>query len=542
MGVEPAIDITAEQRRTILALLDRHLPDTQAWVYGSRVKWTSRPQSDLDLVVFATPEQRRQVGDLREALGESDLPFRVDLFVWDEVPEPFRKEIENDHVAVVKSDTLSKETTANCSRSWSESLFGELTENFDSVRVPVKHAERVAGLYPYYGASGVVDHVGDYLLDGEYLLVAEDGENLRSRNTPIAFLANGKFWVNNHAHVVRGNQKADTRFLMYALSQLDISGYLTGSTMPKLTQDNMNRIRLSLPPLSEQRAIAHILGTLDDKIELNRRINVTLEAIAQALFRSWFVDFDPVRAKMEGRDTGLPKDIADLFPDRLVDSTLGQIPKGWTLGTLSDVAASPRKAIDPASVGHDTPYIGLEHMPRGSVALTDWGTAGSISSNKSCFEIGDILFGKLRPYFHKVGIAPVNGVCSTDIVVLRARIPAWSAFVLTCVSSSVFVAHTSQTSTGTKMPRTNWQTMSTYELCQPTDVIATAFQQVVSLMLERIVVNVHESRTLGVLRDALLPKSLAGELQANDLGPACEPRGHPATVDAHEASRSHARG
>jgi type I restriction enzyme S subunit len=121
---------------------------------------------------------------------------------------------------------------------WSTRQLGDLTENLDSRRIPVKGPDRRLGPYPYYGASGVVDHVDGYLFDGEYLLVAEDGENLRSRQTPIAFIARGKFWVNNHAHIVRGNQLADTRYLCYVLSQTDVSGYLTGSTMPKLTQGN----------------------------------------------------------------------------------------------------------------------------------------------------------------------------------------------------------------------------------------------------------------------------------------------------------------
>src|SRR6266851_1996612 len=165
---------------------------------------------------------------------------------------------------------------------WRKRPLGDLVENLDSVRVPVKDADRRAGPYPYYGASGIVDYVDNYLFDGEYLLIAEDGENLRTRNTPVAFLARGKFWVNNHAHIVRGNNESDTRFLMYALSATDISGYLTGSTMPKLTQGNMNRIPLLAPPLPEQCAIAQILGALDDKIELNRRMNETLEAMERA--------------------------------------------------------------------------------------------------------------------------------------------------------------------------------------------------------------------------------------------------------------------
>ena len=106
---------------------------------------------------------------------------------------------------------------------WRELPLGDLTENLDSIRVPVKEADRRAGPHPYYGASGIVDYVDNYLFDGEYLLIAEDGENLRTQTTPVAFLARGKFWVNNHAHIVRGNGEADTRFLMYALVRRHIN-------------------------------------------------------------------------------------------------------------------------------------------------------------------------------------------------------------------------------------------------------------------------------------------------------------------------------
>ena len=307
-------------------------------------------------------------------------------------------------------------------------------------------------------------------------------------------------------------------FVFYNLSMRkeEIRATAGGSAQPILNKSAFGKLDILLPTPPEQRTIVHVLGTLDDKIELNRRMNETLERMARALFKSWFVDFDPVRAKMEGRETGLPDHLADLFPDQLVDSEMGEIPARWPVGTLGDIATSSRSGIDPAKTASAIPYIGLQHMPRRSVALMDWGRAGSVSSNKFAFKNGDILFGKLRPYFHKVGIAPVNGICSTDIVVLEARMPNWSAFVLVCVSSSRFVAYTSQTSTGTKMPQTSWRTMSRYELCQPTDAIATGFQQVVSPILERIVANVHESRTLGVLRDALVPKLVSGELRVRD--------------------------
>ena len=310
-------------------------------------------------------------------------------------------------------DTKAISEIADVSAKWQVFTLGELTDNFDSLRIPVKQSDRRPGSYAYYGASGVVDHVNGFLFDGQYLLIAEDGENLKTRTTPIAFLANGKFWVNNHAHIVRGNSNADTRFLMYALAGLDISGYLTGSTRPKLTQGNMNRIELLTPPLPEQRAIAHVLGTLDDKIELNRRMNETLEEMARALFKSWFVDFDPVRAKMDGRWRqgqslpGLPADLYDLFPNRLVPSELGEMPEGWEVKTVGDVAEQRRNGVRPEHIDPDTPYIALEHMPKRCIALSEWGSADGLASGKSRFKQGEILFGKLRPYFRN---RPIDGV------------------------------------------------------------------------------------------------------------------------------------
>jgi type I restriction enzyme S subunit len=289
-----------------------------------------------------------------------------------------------------------------------------------------------------------------------------------------------------------------------------------GATMPNLNEGIIRSYPLSVPPLPEQRAIAHILGTLDDKIELNRRMNETLEATARALFKSWFVDFDPVRAKAEGREPGLPKPLADLFPDRLVDSELGEIPEGWDMKTLGDVAEHPRRSVQPDTIEPDVPYIALEHMPKRCIALSDWGLAEGLESNKFEFKKGEILFGKLRPYFHKVGVAPVDGVCSTDIVVVAPQEPHWFAFVLGLVSSDQFVEFTNAGTTGTKMPRTSWADMARYELIRPPNPIAKAFTDLLRPSVERIIAGIHESRSLALVRDALLPRLISGELRAKE--------------------------
>ncbi len=289
-----------------------------------------------------------------------------------------------------------------------------------------------------------------------------------------------------------------------------------GAVFDSLKCADVPNFTLRIPPLPEQRAIAHILGTLDDKIELNRRMSETLEAMARAVFKSWFVDFDPVRAKAEGRDPGLPKPLADLFPARLVDSRLGEIPEGWEVGKLGEVAEHLRRGVQPERIDPDVPYIALEHMPKRCIALSDWGIAEGLESNKFEFKKGEILFGKLRPYFHKVGVAPIDGVCSTDIVVVAPKEPHWFGFVLGLVSSDEFVEHTNAGSTGTKMPRTSWIDMARYELVRPSKPIAALFTKMIWPSVERIIAGIHEARTLAALRDTLLPKLISGELRVND--------------------------
>jgi len=210
---------------------------------------------------------------------------------------------------------------------------------------------------------------------------------------------------------------------------------------------------------------------------------------------------------------GLPAHLYDLFPDRLVESELGEIPEGWDVGILGDAAEHPRRGIQPDNIDLETPYIALEHMPKRCISLSEWGTAVGLESNKFEFRQGEILFGKLRPYFHKVGVAPVDGVCSTDIVVLGPRGSQWFGFVLGHVSSTGFVEYTNAASTGTKMPRTSWNDMARYELVLPPEPVAAAFTDLVQPSISRIIAGIHESRTLAQLRDTLLPKLISGELR-----------------------------
>lgn len=317
---------------------------------------------------------------------------------------------------------------------------------------------------------------------------------------------------------IRANPKrVYPRFLFAVLRSPSVQERIrqmhVGTLIPHFKKGDFDKLLLPIPGRKEQEFIGDTYFELSAKIDLNRRMNETLEAIGRALFKSWFVDFDPVRAKAEGRDPRLPKHIADLFPARLVNSELGQIPDGWDVAKLGDVAVNPRRGIQPESIDADTPYIALEHMPKRCIALSEWSIACQLESNKFEFKRGEILFGKLRPYFHKAGVTPINGVCSTDIVVVAPQSEAWFGFVLGHVSSDAFVKYTNARSTGTKMPRTSWSDMARYEVVIPPVRVAMAFSAWMQPLVERIIQSIHESRTLARLRDTLLPKLISGQLR-----------------------------
>jgi type I restriction enzyme, S subunit len=274
------------------------------------------------------------------------------------------------------------------------------------------------------------------------------------------------------------------KFLMMSeFVQNQLLARATGTTVIGIKQTELRKINLAIPPFLEQRAIAGILGALDDKIEVNRRMNTTFESMARTEFRRRFVDNEDVAT--------------------------------WKIGKLGDVAENIRRPVNAEDLEPETYYIGLDHMPRGSIALTEWENASELESNKFVFKEGEFLFGKLRPYFHKVGIAPIDGVCSTDILVIAPKLSDWYGFVLGHISSVELINYTDAASTGTKMPRTNWSDIAKYEIAIPPVQIAKKFNEMFLPMVQQIRINIMESRTLRNLRNILLPKLISGEIRVN---------------------------
>ena len=403
---------------------------------------------------------------------------------------------------------------------WTTSRFDGLSINFDGKRRPVKGSDRRPGPYPYYGASGVVDHIDDYIFDGDYLLVAEDGENLRTRQTPMAFFARGKFWVNNHAHIVTGNERADTRFLMYALRHVDIDAYLTGAVMPKLTQGNLNRIEVSHPLLPEQRAIAGVLGALDDKIEQNRRTARALDRLARAIFRAWFVGFEPLKAKIGGATSfpSMRQAVFDALPSRFVDSEIGPVPEGWKVGGIPSIATLSKVQVNPQEHADEVfDHFSIPAFDAGVRAVVEFGEA--IKSNKFLVAEGCVLLSKLNPRIARIWLPPSprerQQITSTEFLVFVPR-SAFDRHYLYCqFQQSSFREELAQSASGTS---------NSHQRVRPDDVLHKAvivppspvrkgFADIADPLFALLAANHAESATLAEVRDYLLPTLFSGQVR-----------------------------
>jgi len=297
--------------------------------------------------------------------------------------------------------------------------------------------------------------------------------------------------------------KSDVRFVKYSIDamKLRMQSVSRGTTQDNLSLDKLLSFDFLVPDAHVQSKIAAVLSAYDDLIENNiRRIRI-LENILRALYNEWFVKF-----RFPGNEN-----------IKTVESEVGPIPEGWVVKMLGDIAQEMRRSVSPNEIEPETPYIGLEHMPRMSIALSEWGFAKQVRSTKLCFKKGEILFGKIRPYFHKVGVAPVDGVCSSDAIVISSKSPEYFAIVLACISSDEFIAHATQTSQGTKMPRANWDVLTKYPVAIPPNSLVSRFDELAREMVDQIQNMVLRNRNLRCTRDLLLPKLISGELDVENL-------------------------
>ncbi len=536
------LDLPSRYRDQIEALLREHVPGVEVWAYGSRVSGRSHEGSDLDLVLRG-PDLKRipsgQLTDLTEALEQSNVPILVQIHDWARLPESFHREIERKYVVLVD------EEEQNVSDGWVSLRLGDVCTKIGSGATPRggKEVYLEEGPYALIRSQNVYNNGFNY--DGLAFINQQQATNLKNvevfaddvllnitgdsvarvcQVTPDVLPAR----VNQHVAIIRPDpNKLSPHFLRYFLVTPEIQATLlswagSGGTRNALTKGMIESFDVQAPmDVAEQRAIAHILGALDDKIELNRRMNETLEEMARALFKSWFVDFDPVRAKMEGRDPGLPKHLADLFPDRLVDSELGLIPEGWEVKTLNYCADLNPESWSRTNYPESVEYVDLANTKWGVIEATQyyfWKDAPSRA--KRVLRSGDTILGTVRPgngSYSFIGHEGLTG--STGFAVLRPIHPRYREFVYLSATSAENIEHLAHRADGAAYPAVRPNVVGESRVITPsvdTDVL-NFFSMTVAPIINRMESNKIESRALVALRDALLPKLISGELRVTDV-------------------------
>ena len=373
------------------------------------------------------------------------------------------------------------------------------------------------GQYPVYGTNGLIGRNIEPLCKHPGVIIGRKGAYRGVHYSKVPF------FVIDTAFYLEPKTEIDLTWAYYELLTQDINSMDSGSAIPSTSRDSFYNLHVRVPPLSEQHAIAHILGTLDDKIELNRRMNETLEAMARAIFKSWFVDFDPVRAKAEGRQPeGMDADTAALFPDSFEDSPLGKIPKGWKISSFDQLVeiwsgGTPQTSID-AYWNGDIPWFTVTDAPSESdIFVIDTGKyitqAGVDNSATRLLPVGTTIISA-RGTVGKLAMVGRPMAMNQTCYGLKGKKGYPDPFIY--FQTKALIEELKQRTHGCVFDTIIRDTFKILEVASPPPNVAEAFGEKVEPILQKIYGNLLESRTLAAIRDALLPKLLSGEVRVKD--------------------------
>ena len=506
----PAIDIRPDHWAIVRDILHKHVPQYAVWAFGSRAKWTAKEFSDLDLAIITdSPLPLATSAALADDFSESDLPWKVDIVDWAETSETFQQIIEKDRVVVQEANyLLTKPLNKICSLivdcphstpAWTDSGFIVLrNQNIKNGKLDLSLPSFTDETHFIGRNRRAKPSAGDIVITRE----APMGE--------VCMIPDGlECCLGQRQVLLRPDPKiANSRYVLYVLQSESVQHQIgwnegTGSTVSNLRIPVLEALQIPMRPLKEQRAIAHILGTLDDRIELNRKMNETLEAMARSLFKSWFVDFDGVSAQ------------------GMQESELKPIPKKWSWEPLSKLIEF--NPIEPLRKGTISPYLDMAALP----TVGSWPDPPILREYSSGmrFRNGDTLLARITPCLENgktafIQCLPENTLAwgSTEFIVMRPINPVPAEYAYLLARDKAFRNHAIRSMTGTSgRQRVQSESIAQFKVAYPdSPTVWQTFAESASPLFRSIKANAESTQSLTQLRDTLLPKLISGELRIKD--------------------------
>lgn len=539
-----AIDLNPHDLLEVLQVLNTYQPGVEVRAFGSRVKWTAKPYSDLDLALMTSqPLSLQQEAQLREAFDETTLPFKVDFVDWSTTSETFRKIIQSTSVVLRPAHLVNTD-------HWQTMT---LTEALDALldyrgKTPEKTTAGIPLITAKIVKNGRIETPTEFIAAEGYDAwmtrgLPKAGDVVLTTEAPlgeVAQLDSARVALAQRIVVLRGKPGVlDNSYLRYLLQSAEMQEQLTaratGTTVLGIKQSELRKIGLRLPPIGHQVAVAKVLSALDDKLELNHRMNDTLEAMARAIFQSWFIVFDPVRAKACGETPesicqrlGLTPELLALFPDDFSQTAVGSIPKGWHLTTLNAMTSKIGSGATPR--GGSEVYLdeGISLIRSQNVydSAFIWDGLARIS-DEAARQLSNVEVQREDVLINITG-ASILRTCVVDPQVLPARVNQHVAIIRARNSNAARYLHLHLLQPDTKAYLMGLNAGASREavtkghlesvpVIDPGADLLRRFTDTVAPLYAQSEQLLAQARTLQGLRDALLPKLLSGELGAPNL-------------------------
>jgi len=552
------LDIRPDHLELVKSILQRWVPGLEVWVFGSRAKWTAKDNSDLDLcIVTSQPLSFEVMGHLQEVFSDSDLPYKVDVVDWSSVSKAFQAVIARDKVVVQPGRRVSPKEVTRQVLHGASALGGEdvglrcANPTYEWPVLPLEDC--LDALIDYRGKTPVKTDFGIPLITAKIIkggrietptefIAKDDYDSWMRRGLPqegdvvltveaplgeVAQLGAEKIALAQRVVTLRGKAGVlDSTYLLYLLQteemQEQLKSRATGTTVLGIKQSELRKLTVALVPFEQQKSVAAALKALDDRITLLRETNATLEAIAQALFKSWFVDFDPVRAKMEGRaPEGMDEATAALFPDGLEESALGLVPRGWRVGTLADLSDLNPESWNAKNHPDTVAYIDLANAKDNEIAsVTDFVFDDAPSRARRVLRDGDTIVGTVRPgnrSFAFIRAPASNLTASTGFAVLRPTAVENTEFVYLAATQDTSIEHLAHVADGGAYPAVRPDVVSGLQSVLPNEFILVAFHDVAAPLLSKVAESQKQAQTLAYLRDTMLPRLISGQLRLSQV-------------------------